>query len=261
MLTKTRQYQQALDQLKEKNNEAWKKEAIARLDQDYDTLENNLRAGNSAFATLIAASLQEYGQTDLGFLFGGCIRNKRMYKKGELFTYEDAKAELKFPDKFAVIEVSGEILLEALENGVSQMPKKDGRFPQLSDMVYSFDVSRPVGSRILAGSVYIQGRLLDSDRRYKVATSNVIVDGKIGYEMFNKAKVLFPYSDNLLIVDVFANYLKNHPAMKLATEENQACDTQMCCDSISQQKQYKGSFFSTTVIPQQNISLSRFIKA
>jgi 2',3'-cyclic-nucleotide 2'-phosphodiesterase (5'-nucleotidase family) len=244
MLTKTRQYQQALDQLKEENDEEWKKEPIARLDQDYDTLENNLRAGNSAFATLIAASLQEYGQADLGFLFGGCIRNKRIYQKGDLFTYNDAKAELKFPDKFAVIEASGRMLLEALENGVSKMPEKDGRFPQLSDMVYSFDVSRPVGSRILAGSVYIQGKLLDSDRMYKVATSNVIVDGKIGYEMFNKAKVLFPYSDNLLIVDIFANYVKNIPSMTLATDADQVCDIAMSCDPVSQQQRLRLPFFA-----------------
>lgn len=234
ILTKTRQYQQALDQLKEKNDEAWKKEPIARLDQDYDTLENNLRAGNSVFATLIAASLQAYGQADLGFLFGGCIRNKRIYKKDELFTYEDAKAELKFPDKFAVIEVSGQMLLEALENGVSKMPVNFGGFPQLSDMVYAFDVDRPVGHRILPDSVYIQGKPLDPDRMYRVATSSPMVEGVNGYEMFKKAKVLFAYSDKLLIVDVFANYLKNKPSMKLTTEVQQVCDipspfTQMSC--------------------------------
>jgi 5'-nucleotidase len=234
MLTKTRQYQQALDQLKEENDEAWKKEPIARLDQDYDTLENTLRAGNSAFATLIAASLQEYGQADLGFLFGGCIRNKRIYKKGDLFTYEDAKAELKFPDKFAVIEVSGQMLLEALENGVSQLPVNFGGFPQLSDVVYAFDVNRLVGSRILPNSVYIQGMLLELDKMYRVATSSPMVEGLNGYEMFKKSKVLFAYSDKLLIVDIFANYIKNKPSMKLIAESTQVCDVtsslgQMSC--------------------------------
>lgn len=213
VLQKAKQYQQAQDALEGSNK------TIAILDKDYDTLEDNLRSRNSEFATLIAASLQERARAELGFLFGGCIRNKHIYKRGDPFTYRDALKELPFGDQLAVIEAPGEMLIEALENGVSKMPANYGSFPQLSDITYSFDEAKPVGKRIIPESVFIQGQPLDKKRKYKVATSNVIVEGRVGYDMFKRAKVIFYPSPDLLLVDIFADYLENHPAMKLRANE------------------------------------------
>ncbi len=46
-------------------------------------------------------------------------------------------------------------MVEALENGVSQWPKLEGRFPQVSGLKFSFDPSKPPGSRVVPGSVFL----------------------------------------------------------------------------------------------------------
>jgi 5'-nucleotidase / UDP-sugar diphosphatase len=252
VLKKVKKYQQAQDALNGSN------QTIAIIDQDYDTLEDNLRSGNSAFATMIAASLQEKGSADVGFLFGGCIRNKHVYKKGDAFTYSDASKELPFGDKFSVIEASGEMLIEALENGVSKMPANYGSFPQLSDMTYDFNENQPAGNRIIAGSVFIQGQPLDLNRKYKVATSNVIVEGRVGYDMFKKAKVLFPPSQDFLLVDIFADYMENNPSMKLASEEDNSPSTfsQESCRTLVPTCPVKLPFFAELKNDAENFSPS-----
>lgn len=52
---------------------------------------------------------------------------------------------------------AGTQLVEALENGVSQWPKLEGRFPQVSGVRFAFDPSQPPGQRIVPGSVTVGG--------------------------------------------------------------------------------------------------------
>ncbi len=54
-----------------------------------------------------------------------------------------------------------------------------GRFAQVSNIRYTFDPSRPVGSRIQ--SAEIGGRPLDHDRIYVLATRGYMGRGKDGY--------------------------------------------------------------------------------
>ena len=56
---------------------------------------------------------------------------------------------------------SGEQILEALENGVSQYPFLDGRFPQVAGMEFGFDPSKPKGKRVEAGLVKIQDHYVE----------------------------------------------------------------------------------------------------
>ena len=45
-------------------------------------------------------------------------------------TVEDMVKLLPFDNLLVVIAITGQQLMEVLENGVSQWPKKEGRFPQ-----------------------------------------------------------------------------------------------------------------------------------
>lgn len=53
--------------------------------------------------------------------------------------------------------VAGSQLVAALENGVSQWPKLEGRFPQVSGVRFEFDPAQPPGRRVVPGSVTVGG--------------------------------------------------------------------------------------------------------
>lgn len=84
-------------------------------------------------------------------------------------------ASFPFEDPVVVIKVKGQQLLEALQNGVSKYPALDGRFPQVSNISFTFDPSRNSHDRIVA--VQIGGKLLDVNQEYSLATRDFMVKG------------------------------------------------------------------------------------
>jgi 2',3'-cyclic-nucleotide 2'-phosphodiesterase (5'-nucleotidase family) len=55
---------------------------------------------------------------------------------------------LPFGNLVSTVEVNGAELKAFLENGVSSMPAANGRFPQVSGLCFTYDISAPVGSRV-----------------------------------------------------------------------------------------------------------------
>jgi 2',3'-cyclic-nucleotide 2'-phosphodiesterase (5'-nucleotidase family) len=57
---------------------------------------------------------------------------------------------LPFGNVAVTLQLNGAELRAMLENGVSRMPAADGRFPQVSGLCFTYNISAPVGSRITA---------------------------------------------------------------------------------------------------------------
>lgn len=66
--------------------------------------------------------------------------------------------------KSIISTVSGKDVVKALENGVSQYPKHEGRFPQVSGIKFVFDPSKPPGQRVEAGLTQIQDEYVLPDK-------------------------------------------------------------------------------------------------
>ena len=72
---------------------------------------------------------------------------------------------LPFQNTLSTCEISGAVLLAALENGVSQIEEVAGRFPQVAGMRYTVDRAAEIGTRVSA--VQIAGQPLELDRVYR----------------------------------------------------------------------------------------------
>jgi 2',3'-cyclic-nucleotide 2'-phosphodiesterase (5'-nucleotidase family) len=57
---------------------------------------------------------------------------------------------LPFGNVVVTLQVNGAELRTMLENGVSRMPAVDGRFAQVSGLCFTYDISQPAGSRVIA---------------------------------------------------------------------------------------------------------------
>lgn len=84
-----------------------------------------------------------------------------------------------FEDPVIVISLPGSAILSALENAVSIFPALEGRFPQVSNITFSFNPIAPPHSRIR--SVSIAGSPLSPTRTYKLATRGYMGRGKDGF--------------------------------------------------------------------------------
>ena len=55
---------------------------------------------------------------------------------------------LPFQNTLSTFEVTGETIVAALENGVSQVEEGAGRFPQVAGLKYTFDPAKAAGARV-----------------------------------------------------------------------------------------------------------------
>jgi 5'-nucleotidase len=114
---------------------------------------------------------------------------------------------LPFQNTLSTFEVTGAVMLEALENSVSQYEEKAGRFLQVAGMKYTFDVAQPVGSRVsdvlvMEGDAWVP---LDPAKTYLVVSNNFVRQGGDGFAMFIDAANAYDYGPDL--ADVVAEYI------------------------------------------------------
>jgi 5'-nucleotidase len=121
----------------------------------------------------------------------------------------DVLSILPFKNKLVKIEVTGATIRAALEHGVSSTAPgaEPGKFPQVSGITFSFDASKPVGSRV--SDVTINRRPLDPSRTYTLTTTSfVALDGGDGYAMFKGARIVLPPERAPLDSDVLTTEIR-----------------------------------------------------
>ena len=110
---------------------------------------------------------------------------------------------LPFQNTLSTFQVTGEVMLAALENGVSDMAGVAGRFPQVAGMTFTVDPAAEVGSRI--SDVMVGDAALDPAATYGVVSNNYVRNGGDGYSMFKDAANAYDFGPDL--ADVTAEYM------------------------------------------------------
>ncbi len=115
---------------------------------------------------------------------------------------------LPFQNTLSTFQVSGETILEALENAASQHEEGAGRFLQVAGMTYTVDLTQEPGSRI--SEVMIQGEAIDPAATYGVTSNNFVRNGGDGFSMFTDAENAYDFGPD--VANVVADYLaENSP--------------------------------------------------
>jgi len=131
---------------------------------------------------------------------GGGLRSS--IDAGEV-TMGEVLTVLPFQNTLATFEVTGQDVIDALENGVGQVEEGAGRFPQVAGMTFSVDLSKPAGERV--SEVMVGGAEIDAAATYGVVSNNYVRNGGDGYAMFKTASNVYDFGPDL--ADVTAEYL------------------------------------------------------
>ena len=187
------------------------------------------RSGETPMGNYIADVVRAKYKTDFAIQNGGGIRDSFPAKKyvpaatglvrtgtGPLdVTLGDAFTVFPFGNQIATTVVTGANLWKALENGVGGNYPGDGRFPQISGFKFSFDASKPVGSRIVEVTKLDGTAIAKDSKEYTLATLDFLIYGGDGYlNVFSPSKAKVQGA----LLDVFVESLRADMAAKKVTQ-------------------------------------------
>ncbi|RMX59555.1 hypothetical protein pdam_00003660 [Pocillopora damicornis] len=192
-------------------------EVIGEVQVELDGRFSSMRTKETNLGNFITDIIQNVTEVDCVILNSGTLRSDCIHPPGK-FKMKDLSAILPMPDVLVVLELTGDQILEALENGVSQWPKLEGRFPQVAGIKFSFNPDKDPGCRILEDSVSINNEPLVKDKSYKVSTKSYLAKGKDGYQVFTKGKVLVDEEDGSILNTIVRNHFHSINIVRGATK-------------------------------------------
>ena len=166
---------------------------------------------------LLADAFVDVVSANLSIVNGGNVRTNLL--KGDITRKQVIDVSLFFNSIF-VKELTSEAILNALEFGVSNLPKAFGGFLQVSGCSYYVSTSInstvekvsdgmfvKVGGERRVSNVKIKGIPLNLSQKYHLSASEFILDGGDGFSMFRE----FPIVNESVFADrnVLGYYIKN----------------------------------------------------
>mmetsp|Transcript_18657 Transcript_18657/g.18328 ORF Transcript_18657/g.18328 Transcript_18657/m.18328 type:complete len:389 (-) Transcript_18657:38-1204(-) len=164
-----------------------------------------IRCRETNIANFVADVVRHATGTDCAIFNSGSFRMDSIIPKG-VFKWKDIDTLFPIVDETLIIRVPGATLLEALENGVSEVPKLEGRFPAISGIRIKYDPERPKMDRIV--DCTINGEPIHMKKLYSVTTKEFVYKGKDGYECLKDCELVADEEDLLSINMALINFLK-----------------------------------------------------
>lgn len=134
---------------------------------------------------------------------------------------------LPFGNVVVTLEVNGAELKTMLENGVSAMPGANGRFPQVSGLCFTYDISAPAGDRVTGalrqaedGSCTGAPLDLTAASIYSIAENDFMANAGDGYPNFVSRMVTREIMDQVL-----ADYVAGNSPISPSIQGRIVCTT------------------------------------
>lgn len=163
----------------------------------------------------------QWATVAIGVWNGGALRSSISKKRHEPITYEDIQNVMPFGNTADIANISGKVLWQALEYGVSDVENNNGRFLQVSGLRVKYDKSKPTGSRLEEVRVvcieckHPKYEELNDDKYYTIITSTFLLRGGDGFTMFKNV----PRYPGESAVDLVRRYIEQETPISITSED------------------------------------------
>ena len=171
-----------------------------------------VRSGETNLGDLIADIIRNASGADVAIMNGGGIRSSI---PAGVVTVGAVYNVLQFDNYILSVSLSGREMRQALEVGVGRVEMRDGGFPQVSGLAFTFDRRAPAGQRVR--DVTVGGKPLEEGCQYVVATNDFLAAGGNDYTMFVGREPIFNDSGRYLR-DVVIDYWRQKGKIDQATD-------------------------------------------
>ncbi len=167
-------------------------------------------AGESALGSTIAdavlAATRNLG-VQVGFMNEGGIRKDLEAGENNVAAFGQTQAVLPFGNTLVVMDLSGAQIRSLLEQQWARPESSSPSILQVSNgFSYQWDEKRPVGSRVVPGSIRINGAPLEDANTYRIVANNFLAEGGDNFPEF--AKGTNRLETGMLDLDAFTEFLR-----------------------------------------------------
>lgn len=158
-----------------------------------------------ADAQLAATQAPDEGGAQFALMNYGGVRTTFEPAADGSVTYGQIFALQPFGNTLSVVELTGAELIAGLEEALARATPGNVRNALLipsHNLSYAFDLSRPVGSRLV--SLMLDGQAVEPDATYRVTVNNFIASGGDGFAFLTRAR---PVAGGVLDLDAIEAYL------------------------------------------------------
>ena len=171
-------------------------------------------AGESPLGNLIAdavlAATRAQG-AQIGFMNNGGIRKDLETSSADLTTnFGHAQAVLPFGNTLVVLDLTGAQLRRLLEQQWQRPSASGATILQVSEgLTYTWDETRPLGQRVVPGSLKFNGAPVEDNRSYRVVANNFLAEGGDNFPEF--AKGTRRVDTGIVDLDALSDHIAKNP--------------------------------------------------
>ncbi len=133
--------------------------------------------GESALGNLVADAVRRAGGADIALVTAVSLNDNAATPAANP---DSARAALRYPgDLVVVVELTGAQVRDALEFGLSQLPRPHKGLLQVSGIAVVYDSTKPVNQRV--ASVTVGRAPLAAEQKYQVGMPSSLARGALGY--------------------------------------------------------------------------------
>ncbi len=169
-------------------------------------------AGENAIGQVIADAQLEATRdagAQIAFMNPGGIRADLPMPADALVRYEDIFTVQPFYNNLVTMTLSGEQILGLLEQQWMGPARRHVMLVSRG-FSYAYDETRPLGRRVIAGSVHLDGRALDRAANYRVTVNSFMASGGDSFGILRSGT---DRRTGMLDVDALELYIERHPGL------------------------------------------------
>lgn len=173
---------------------------------------NDVRTGETNLSKLLTTSMLEKTGADVAITNGGGIRAS--INEGDI-TKGDVISVLPFGNYVVVIDVTGQDIIDAMENGLQSYPNARGAFPHIAGMTVQFDPSQPSFERVVDVTL-TNGEKIDPAKTYSLATNDFMSVGGDEYASFKGKNITGEYES---LEEILSEYIGTVGTADISAED------------------------------------------
>lgn len=182
---------------------------IFKLGTKLDAREMQLGNRQIAIGNFFADLAASYYGTEIGIVNGGIFKSEKIFPKDSFFKRIDLLKIFPYQrDLFVIVDLTGQEIIDAIEEGLQVYPKYSAKFLSISGVKFTFRKSAEPFKRVVLESVIVLNAPINLEKTYSVVLNSGLKHKQFGNKVLIPKVVKNEEKDQISPVELIEKFSK-----------------------------------------------------